>query len=42
MADVDDTVSLTTTNKGKPSLQVNGYLYRLDRTYEIEDVEVHE
>ena len=24
MADVDDTVSLTITNKGKPSLHVNG------------------
>ena len=33
MAGVDDTVSLTTTNKGKPSLHVNGYFYRLDRTY---------
>ena len=33
LADVDDTVALTTTNKGKPPLHGNGYVYRLDRTY---------
>ena len=33
MAGVDDTYCIVDHNKGKPSLHVNGYLYRLDRTY---------
>ena len=41
MAGVDDTVSLTTTNKGKPSLHV--YIYTsIDWIAPIEDVEVRE
>ena len=40
MADVDDTVSLTITNKGKPSLHVNGSTGSHLR--QIKDVEVRE
>lgn len=29
---MDDQVTVTTTNRNKPSLMINGYMYRLDRT----------